>query len=57
MYRIDYTKEWVMRLCNPRVCGYPEVKLRDKRKQAHNTRVGVVYLTYTTLRMHTIFAA
>ena len=20
-YRIDYTKEWVMRLCNPRICG------------------------------------
>ena len=26
-------KEWVMRLCNPRVCGYPEVKPRDKCKQ------------------------
>ena len=33
MYRIDYTKEWVMRLCNPRVCGYPEAKPRDKCKQ------------------------
>ena len=32
-YRIDYTKEWVMRLCNPRVCGYPEAKPRDKCKQ------------------------
>ena len=32
-YRIDYTQEWVMRLCNPRVCGYPEAKLRDKCKQ------------------------
>ena len=25
-YRIDYTKEWVMRLCNPRICGYPKAK-------------------------------
>ena len=32
-YRIDYTQEWVMRLCNPRVCGYPEAKPRDKCKQ------------------------
>ncbi len=32
-YRIDYTKEWVMRLCNPRVCGYPEAKPRDNCKQ------------------------
>ena len=59
-YKIDYTQEWVMRLCNPRVCGYPEAKPRDKCKQwvtAHNPRVGVVYLTYTTLRMRTISAA
>ena len=33
MYRIDYTKEWVMRLCNPRVYGYPEAKPMDKCKQ------------------------
>jgi len=48
-----------MRLYNPRVCGYPEAKPRDANKWviAHNTRVGVVYLTYTTLRMRTIFAA
>ena len=49
-----------MRLCNPRVCGYPEAKPRDKCKQvgyAHNPRVGVVYLIYTTLRMRTISAA
>ena len=32
-YRIDYTQEWVMRLCNPRVCGYPEAEPRDKCKQ------------------------
>ena len=32
-YKIDYTQEWVMRLCNPRVCGYPEAKPRDKCKQ------------------------
>ena len=32
-YRIDYTQEWVMRLCSPRVCGYPEAKPRDKCKQ------------------------
>ena len=60
MYRIDYTKEWVMRLCNPRVCGCPEAKLRENVNKwviAHNTRVGVVYLTYTTLHMRTIFAA
>ena len=31
--QVDYTKEWVMRLCNPRVCGYPEAKPRDKCKQ------------------------
>ena len=29
----------------------------NKWVTAHNTRVGVVYLTYTTLRMRTIFAA
>ena len=33
MYRIDHAKEWVMRLYNPRVCGYPEAKPRDKCKQ------------------------
>ena len=27
---IDYTQEWVMRLCNPRVCGYPEAKCVDE---------------------------
>ena len=32
-YRIDHAKEWVMRLYNPRVCGYPEAKPRDKCKQ------------------------
>ena len=32
-YRIDYTQEWVMRLCNPRVCNYPKAKPRDKCKQ------------------------
>ena len=32
-YKIDYTQEWVMCLCNPRVCGYPEAKPRDKCKQ------------------------
>ena len=49
MYRIGYTQEWVMRLCNPRVCSYPQAKPRDKCKQvgiAHNARVCVVYLTY-----------
>ena len=45
-YRIDYTQEWVMRLCNPRVCGYPEAKRgisANKWVIAHNTRVGVLY--------------
>ena len=32
-YRINYTQEWVMCLCNPRVCDYPKVKPRDKCKQ------------------------
>ena len=32
-YRIDHAKEWVMRLYNPRVCGYPDAKPRDKCKQ------------------------
>ena len=43
---------------NPRVCGYLEAKPRDNVNKwviAHNTRVGVVYLTYTTLRMRTIY--
>lgn len=26
VYRIDYTQEWVMHLCNPHVCGYPEAR-------------------------------
>ena len=53
MYKIDYSKKWVMRSYNSRVCGCPEAKPRENRKRGSYAErlthaLAIVFLTYTT---------